>query len=89
MMERAIEVPYRCRSCGRSSFAATGECTHCGGVWTEPDITTLVSRLLTDECAAHAALIAAVRACRVYPRDDGMMYVNKADWERVRELIKE
>lgn len=77
-----LEIPHRCASCGSRSFDATGACTRCNGVFVEPDYDTLIARVLADECADHAALIDAVKRCRVRPMD-GAVWIAAEDWERV------
>ncbi len=77
-----LEIPHRCASCGSRSFDAHGACTRCNGVFTEPDYTALIAQIRADECADHAALIDAVKRCRVMVMD-GAVWVPAEDWERV------
>ncbi len=87
-MNKTITVPLRCASCGRTSVDAFGACTHCGGVFRQPDVVTLLARFAADECTDHAALIAAVRACRVRRYQHGV-WMPRKDWEQVAALVGE
>ena len=47
-----------------------------------PAAFAILEAMLADECADHAALIDAVKRCRVRPMD-GAVWVPAEDWERV------
>ncbi len=52
-----------------------------------PAAYAILEAMLADECADHAALIDAVRRCRVLPMAGGV-FLGKADWERVMQAIE-